>query len=695
VTEKALVLLDRDNRELKRIDLPASAYDDDGDSGTGTSAITNSDTNTNTNTNTVTNAIEVSLTADAVLVLDRGYLAEYRREDLSTRWRRPVSGSIAAGREKAAAAGEQGLAVLNRYTGETIWRDEEPYTGFVLYREKIFAAGAGGRISAFSGPPNYYAPDTVLRVLPAEPNGDNGWYTVKPVLRVQSLDRETYVEEIKIRQNDGTWEDAPELTALEDGERQILAYGIDSRGLRGEDARLYLKVDTEAPESAYTLQVLAPESPPGTPAAEDPSGDRLETGGWYRLPVIISLKGKDGLSGLDRIWTSRGVYGEPVLFAGQGIHTFSWYAVDRAGNREAARTCEIKIDFQAPHTDISASYDRGICEVSISAQDRHSGIALIEYRINDGEVRTYREPLMFTREGAYQIRYRAADAAGNYSAWETGDIWVSPHQIGESLISSATVNGTGRLVMYHARNGMPVVEIPGTEDQDFDREREEAMIRLPSYTLGGEYVLWKEEDILAGEDARLRFRVNKDVTAYLFLPKGAAPPADWSFVEANVGINRIYYPGGTGVYMRRYHGGDWVELAGSQPGSLPPLILVQERGSVFAEIEIHREEPRNAGEEPALMLEAVLSPWQYSRRLPLRKRWLVNTGDGWVPLEGNRYEPPRNFVEDPAEEAPDNSAEPSPESSGGEYLRFRLEVYTPDGSIEYRTEKNWDTAGLF
>ncbi|MDR2028165.1 MAG: IPT/TIG domain-containing protein, partial [Treponema sp.] len=662
-TEKSLIFLDRDNRELKRIARPSS---EEGAAGNG--------------------ELELSLTGDGALILDTGYLSEYRREDLVLRWRRPASGSMAAGKEKAALAGTQGLMVLNRYTGETIWGDEEPYAGFVLYREKIFAAGTQGRIDAFTGPANIHAPDTVIQIRPEAPNGENGWYTLNPAVQIVSTDRETYVEETKIGQGDGTWEDASEPVILEDGEQQIRAYGVDSRGLRGEEALLYVKVDTRPPESTYALQELSPEPASGTPAAEE-SGS-----GWHKLPVLISLEGKDSLSGLDRIWTSRGVYGEPVLFAGQGIHTFTWYAIDRAGNREAPRSCEIKIDFEAPHTEIRASYDKGICQVEISAPDRHSGTALIEYRINGGGVEQYHEPLIFMQQGAYQIQYRAADRAGNYGPWQTGDIWVSPNQVGGSLIASASINGLGRLIMYHARNGMPVVEIPGTENPEFDRDRQEAMIHLPSYTLGGEYILWKEEDISAGEEAKIHFQVTQDVTVYLFLPRSAAVPAGWSFVEANVGINRIYYPGGTGVYMRRYYGGDWVELAGTPPGSLPPLILVQERGSIFAEIVIRREEEQNkdAGRGWAFYPEALITPWQYSRKLPLRKRWFVNTGDGWTPLEGNRWEPPP----DPAGDSEEGSPGASAEYAGPGYLRFRLEVYTPDGSVEYRTEKTMDSAGL-
>jgi hypothetical protein len=251
---------------------------------------------------------------------------------------------------------------------------------------------------------------------------------------------------------------------------------------------------------------------------------------------------------------------------------------------------------------------------------------------------------------------------------------------------------------------MPVVEIPGGENPEFDRTRKEAMINLPSYTLGSEYILWKEDDIEAGEEAKIRFRVTKDVTVYLFLPRNAGVPAGWHFVEGNVGINRSYYPGGTGVYMRRFYGGDWVELAGTPPGTLPPLILVQERGSIFGEIVIHREEQQeqDGGKKIVLNLEAVITPWQYSRRLPLRKRWFVNTGDGWVPLEKNRYELFPESGAAPGEGSPENSEglpENLPETSPAYtapagYLRFRLEIYTPDGSIEYRTEKILDSAAL-
>jgi hypothetical protein len=253
-----------------------------------------------------------------------------------------------------------------------------------------------------------------------------------------------------------------------------------------------------------------------------------------------------------------------------------------------------------------------------------------------------------------------------------------------SIISDAAVMGMNRLVVYNLRNGMPVVRIPdGLGSPVFDKSREEALINLPSYTLGGEYILFEKDDALLDENARLRFRVAKNAAAYAFMPRGTTAPEGWSFVEGNADINQHYYPGGTDVYMKRLNSGSVAEVPGTTPGQLLPLIAIQELGSISAEITlqgmVYRDEDGELRETPILpaagdnfeggtiiIAENAIGPWQYSRRLPLRSRWLVNTGDGWLALEDNRFE--------------------LPDDTGG-YIRLRLELYTPDGQVEYRTEK--------
>jgi hypothetical protein len=169
-------------------------------------------------------------------------------------------------------------------------------------------------------------------------------------------------------------------------------------------------------------------------------------------------------------------------------------------------------------------------------------------------------------------------------------------------------------------------------------------------------------------------------------------------VENNTGLNRFWYPGGAAVYMRRFSRSALVELPGTPKGTIQPLIMVQELGSISADIVISREMPKglmpdsgarllqgspgaaaimepvgslavDGSSGPVFVLDAIIRPWQYSRRLPLRKQWLVYTDDGWLPLEKGRYELPREKELWPA------------------HLRFRLEIRTPDGELEYRAEK--------
>jgi hypothetical protein len=330
----------------------------------------------------------------------------------------------------------------------------------------------------------------------------------------------------------------------------------------------------------------------------------------------------------------------------------------------------------------------------LSARDRLSGIARIEYRINGGPAEPYQEPLLFTREGRYAVAYRAVDQAGNYEEWRTADIWVTPNKTGVALIGDPRLNGTPRLVLYHARNGMPLLRREGGEDAAFDPAAPEALARLPAYAAGAEYLLWEKEDAGLAEGALLRFRLTRDAVMYLGLAPDREAPPGWSFVEERAGINKAYYPRGRAFYMRRYPGGALVEIPLGGEDRIPPLVLAQEWGSVFGEIEI-RETPEapageaagsgnvpgggggdlsggelSGGEFPSgarLTLEARVSPWTYSRRLPLRKRWLVNHGEGWLALDEGAYT--------------------LPESPGAGFARFRLELYTPDGKTEYRTEK--------
>ncbi|MDR1142733.1 MAG: PQQ-binding-like beta-propeller repeat protein, partial [Spirochaetaceae bacterium] len=383
LTEKSLVLFDRDMTETLRI--PAAHRP----------------------------GATLSLTYEGVSVWDGGQLRSYDREDLRLQWTRRIGGGavpangavLGNGLEKTIVAGGDGLTALNRYTGGVIWREEKPHTNFALYHGKIFAADAAGSIAAFNGPPNIAGPVTELSIDPPSP-GESLWYTRQPELAITSVDRETYAAQILMRHNSSLWTDAPPTLSPGEGEHYIAVYGVDTRGVAGAEARLQFRVDTGLPESDITV------SPEG------------RENGWHNGPVTLALDAWDEVSGIDWVWTSLSAYTGPVILSAQGTHRFSWQAVDRAGNREELRELEIKIDLEPPVAEASTARDQGLAELTLSAVDTLSGVAFIEYRINDGPAERYGEPLWFAEPGNYHVRYRAFDQAGNGGDWQSCDITI-------------------------------------------------------------------------------------------------------------------------------------------------------------------------------------------------------------------------------------------------------------------------------
>jgi hypothetical protein len=54
--------------------------------------------------------------------------------------------------------------------------------------------------------------------------------------------------------------------------------------------------------------------------------------------------------------------------------------------------------------------------VTITATDAQSGVKTVEYAVGSGGFTAYVSPVRFSTNGAYAVRYRATDVAGNVSA---------------------------------------------------------------------------------------------------------------------------------------------------------------------------------------------------------------------------------------------------------------------------------------
>jgi hypothetical protein len=98
-----------------------------------------------------------------------------------------------------------------------------------------------------------------------------------------------------------------------------------------------------------------------------------------------------------------------VTVSGDGQHTVTATATDRAGNTSAASSLPVRIDATAPVSAASVVSRT----TTLSATDATSGVDRIEYALDAGPFTAYTGPVPAPDAGRHTIAFRAADKAGN------------------------------------------------------------------------------------------------------------------------------------------------------------------------------------------------------------------------------------------------------------------------------------------
>lgn len=195
--------------------------------------------------------------------------------------------------------------------------------------------------------------------------------------------------------------------------------------------------------------------PQTTHAFAGPLGDN----GWFRGTVTATLTVTDqpGLSGVNQrfyqvdagAWmTTTGSF----LMSGDGVHTFSYYATDNAGNVEATKTYTVGIDTVSPsvtHTlsgTLSASgWYTAPVTVILEGTDATSGVDEAGYRYRMGSVGVWLSGKTFVvgGEGTRTFYYYAIDRAGNASDVMSGTVQVDTLPPTSSIQISGAVGDNG------------------------------------------------------------------------------------------------------------------------------------------------------------------------------------------------------------------------------------------------------------
>ncbi len=174
---------------------------------------------------------------------------------------------------------------------------------------------------------------------------------------------------------------------------------------------------------------LTPAQQPGdtTAPATTAAVSGPVSGGWYTGPAAVTLTATDetggsGVAGtqyqLDNAttWTP---YTDPMVVSGDGAHSVRFRSTDNAGNIEATKSVEVRIDTTAPVTTATfappnhAGWHNGAVPVTLAATDAGSGVTSVDWSLDGGPWTPYTTTVNVAGDGEHELLYKATDAAGN------------------------------------------------------------------------------------------------------------------------------------------------------------------------------------------------------------------------------------------------------------------------------------------
>ncbi len=214
-----------------------------------------------------------------------------------------------------------------------------------------------------------------------------------------------------------------------------------------------------SPKTAEGFALAIDAAPPRTQMTVT-GARRVDSGGitYFGPGLKISLASEDDPAGVvSGLWktlysldgSAFATYTAPLnTFSHEGAYTLRYYALDNVGNAENPHTFEFTVDTTPPQTHMELRGPRfgntvaPATRVALLATDNLSGVAQVQYRIDEGKMLAYGEPFAIgpLSEGKHRLSYFAVDVVGNR---ETEHNW--PFTV-ESSVGAATYEVKGRSV---------------------------------------------------------------------------------------------------------------------------------------------------------------------------------------------------------------------------------------------------------
>lgn len=253
----------------------------------------------------------------------------------------------------------------------------------------------------------------------------SGWFVDPPRITITAEDEAggSGVERIQYRINGGAARTYTDTVAITDeGDLNIEYRAYDRAGNPGAFKSIKAKIDATAP---------------ATTAATYPA--ELPASGWNDSEVAVTLRVQDGSGsgvasteyrvGAAGAWTP---YTGTFDVGGSGTRSVQYRSTDNAGNAEAPKSVDVRVDVTAPTTTVRlngaapvADYVNAV-RVAFDRTDGEdsSGAVATEYRVNGGEWTDYEGAFDLTDRLIYRVDYRSVDQVGNVENYKTAQFSV-------------------------------------------------------------------------------------------------------------------------------------------------------------------------------------------------------------------------------------------------------------------------------
>jgi hypothetical protein len=218
---------------------------------------------------------------------------------------------------------------------------------------------------------------------------------------------------------------------------------VDQPGAHTVGYRATDKAGNTSDVGSAKFTVAAPPGKDTTPpqVSASVSGDK-DAGGNYVGSATVAVSASDTESGVAKVeYALDGgaftAYSAPVSVNDVGAHTVQFRATDKAGNTSDVGSVKFTVvappgkDTTPPQVSAQATGNQdwawnyvGSATVTISASDKDSGVASVEYALDGQPFAAYAKPLVVKQPGAHTVRFRATDKAGNTSDVSTAKFTV-------------------------------------------------------------------------------------------------------------------------------------------------------------------------------------------------------------------------------------------------------------------------------